>query len=385
MLKISLKTITALALLFACSASVREQAWHAVEAFPKLKFESPVDLTHANDGSNRLFVLEQEGRVRVFDNKSDAAGAQVFLDIRKKVSFGGEAGLLGIAFHPDFKKNGYFFLNYTSKVSGKLETIVSRFQVSQSNPDQANPNSEAVLFRFEQPWDNHNGGAVKFGKDGYLYVSTGDGGFWGDPNNNGQNKGAWLGKILRVDVNSTAKGHYGIPADNPFRGNKERFREEIYAYGLRNPWRISFDDETNTLWAGDVGQNKREEIDIITKGGNYGWRRKESIDCYKPGKDCDEEGFIDPVLDLPQSNGEHSVTGGFVYRGKRLPELQGKYIFADYVSGRVFALETQNGKLVRNAVLLEKVFQVSAFGEDAEKELYLCSHSSGKILKLVKK
>ncbi|WAC15384.1 PQQ-dependent sugar dehydrogenase [Dyadobacter pollutisoli] len=389
---ISRKLVVLALLLIACKSSTREgigpvadESVKVTEAFPQLTFQSPVDLTHANDGSNRLFVLEQEGTIRVFDNNSSTATSQEFLNIKSKVSYGGEAGLLGLTFHPDYKNNGYFFLNYTRKTGGKLETAIVRYKVSASNKNQADAASETVLFTFDQPFDNHNGGAVKFGKDGYLYVSTGDGGSWGDPSNNGQNKSAFLGKILRVDVNSTEKGNYGIPKDNPFAGNKEGFREEIYAYGLRNPWRISFDDATNTLWAGDVGQNAREEIDIIVKGGNYGWRRKESVDCYNPKKDCGESGLIDPVLDMPQSKGEHSITGGFVYRGNNVPALRGKYIFGDYVSGRVFALETKDGKAVKNTILAEGVGQISAFGTDAANELYICNHGTGKILKLVRK
>lgn len=353
-----------------------------VEAFPHLHFNYPVDLTHANDETNRLFVLEQEGAIRVFDNHARTTTSKEFLNIKKKVSYGGEAGLLGLAFHPDYKRNGYFFMNYTRKVSGKLETAIVRYKVSASDKDRADPASETVLLTFDQPFDNHNGGAVKFGKDGYLYISTGDGGSWGDPSNNGQNKGSLLGKILRIDVNASEKGAYGIPKDNPFAGNADGFREEIYAYGLRNPWRISFDDVTNTLWAGDVGQNKREEIDIITKGGNYGWRLKESVDCYNPKRDCGETGLIDPVLDLPQANGEHSITGGFVYRGKAVPVLTGQYIFGDFVSGRLFALETKDGKVVQNSVLAEGVGQISAFGTDEADELYICEYGKGKIMRL---
>jgi glucose/arabinose dehydrogenase len=386
-----LKTgIVVLIILLTCNATrPREQriapAVRVVEAFPKLHFDYPVDLTHANDGSNRLFVVEQEGTIRVFENAAGTATSKEFLNIKKLVSYGGEAGLLGLAFHPDYKTNGFFFLNYTTKVSGKLETAIVRYKVSSGDPDKADPASATVLFTFDQPYDNHNGGAVKFGKDGYLYISTGDGGSWGDPSNNGQNKSAWLGKILRVDVNGTNKGNYGIPADNPFAGNKEGFREEIYAYGLRNPWRISFDEVTNTLWAGDVGQNKREEIDIIVKGGNYGWRLKESVDCYNPKRDCETAGLIEPVVDLPQASGEHSITGGFVYRGKAAPALEGKYVFGDFVSGRLFGLETQNGKAVQNSILAEGVGQISAFGTDAAQELYLCNYGTGKIMKLAQR
>nr|WP_295922401.1 PQQ-dependent sugar dehydrogenase [uncultured Dyadobacter sp.] len=364
------------------SRSKAVDAVRVVEAFPQLHFDYPVDLTHANDETNRLFVLEQEGAIRVFDNNARTSASKEFLNIKKKVSYGGEAGLLGLAFHPDYKRNGYFFMNYTRKVSGKLETAIVRYKVSASDKDRADPASETVLLTFDQPFDNHNGGAVKFGKDGYLYISTGDGGSWGDPSNNGQNKSSLLGKILRIDVNASEKGAYGIPKDNPFAGNADGFREEIYAYGLRNPWRISFDDVTNTLWAGDVGQNKREEIDIIIKGGNYGWRLKESVDCYNPKRDCGETGLIDPILDLPQANGEHSITGGFVYRGKTVPVLTGQYIFGDFVSGRLFALETKDGKAVRNSVLAEGVGQISAFGTDEASELYICEYGKGKIMRL---
>lgn len=364
------------------TATDQPRSFRTEEAFPRLHFDFPVDITHSNDGTNRLFVVEQAGVIKVFENKRTTANASLFLDIRNKVSYGGEAGLLGLAFHPDYRRNGYFYVNYTTKAAGKLQTVIVRYRVSTSSPSQADPASEKMLLRFDQPWDNHNGGAVKFGPDGYLYIATGDGGSWGDPHNNAQNKNVLLGKILRIDVNGTGKGNYAIPPDNPFAGNNEGFREEIYAYGLRNPWRISFDLPTNTLWAGDVGQNKHEEIDIIVKGGNYGWRRKEGIECYKPGRNCDDPSFIDPVLDLPQANGERSITGGFVYRGKRLPSLTGKYIFGDYVSGRIFALETKQGKAVKNSLLVNKAGQISSFGVDADNELLICIHLTGKILRL---
>ena len=368
-------------LLQAPAGPDKRSMFRTEEAFPFLYFDFPVDITHANDGSKRLFVVEQAGVIKVFENKHTSTNASPFLDIRKKVHYGGEAGLLGLAFHPDYGHNGYFYLNYTTKAAGKLQTVIVRYRVSSSNPNQADSASEKVLLRFDQPWDNHNGGAVKFGPDGYLYIATGDGGSWGDPHNNAQNKKVLLGKILRIDVNGRGKGNYSIPPDNPFSGNKEGLREEIYAYGLRNPWRISFDPPTNTLWAGDVGQNKHEEIDIIVKGGNYGWSRKEGMECYRT-RNCDDPAFIDPVLDLPQADGERSITGGFVYRGKKLPSLSGKYIFGDYISGRIFALETKQGKAVKNSLLVDKVGQISSFGVDADNELLICIHLTGKILKL---
>lgn len=294
----------------------------AVNAYPKLKFEAPVEYTSANDGTNRVFVIEQAGRIRVFVNDPNTATAGTYLDIRDKVAYGGEMGLLGLAFHPKFRENGYLFVNYTK--DSPRETVVSRFKAATSGTNQIDPKSEVVLFTFRQPYANHNGGKVAFGPDGYLYVATGDGGSGGDPHNNGQNKTTWLGKILRVDVNSTQKGHYGIPNDNPFVG-KAGLLEEIYAYGLRNPWRFSF-DEQGRLWTGDVGQNEIEEIDIVTKGGNYGWRVKEAAQPFKPSDPKPTDKLIDPIHEYKHGDDGNSVTGGHVYRGKAAPALRGKYI-----------------------------------------------------------
>lgn len=352
-----------------------------VNAYPKLTFSSPVEYTYANDGTNRVFVIEQEGKIRVFENDANTATAGTYLDIRNKVASGGEMGLLGLAFHPDFKQNGFFYINYTK--NNPRETIVSRFKASSANASQVDPASEVILFRFAQPYSNHNGGKVLFGPDGFLYVSTGDGGSGGDPQNNGQNKSSWLGKILRVDVNSTQKGHYGIPSDNPFKGNNKGYREEIFAYGLRNPWRISFDDE-GRLWAGDVGQNKIEEVDIITKGGNYGWRVKEAnADFNAKDNTVNEAELIPPVYQYSHSNGDISITGGVVYRGSANPALRGKYIFADYASGRIWALTPNGTKTATAQELMAQAGAISAFGEDQKKEIHLCDLGTGKILKLV--
>mgnify|MGYP002384017373 CR=1 FL=1 len=352
-----------------------------VNAYPKLTFDSPVEFTHANDGTNRVFVVEQDGRIRVFNNDPEATSAQTYLDIRKKVASGGEMGLLGLAFHPKFKENGYLFVNYTK--NNPRETIVSRFKASSANAATVDPGTEEILFRFEQPYSNHNGGKVLFGPDGYLYVSAGDGGSGGDPQNNAQNRSSWLGKILRVDVNSTEKGHYGIPADNPFKGNTNGYREEIYAYGLRNPWRISFDSQ-GRLWAGDVGQNTFEEIDLVTKGGNYGWRIKEAGKDFKAaGNTIDPAGLIPPIYQYSRDKGDVSITGGYVYRGQSNPALKGKYVYADYASGRVWALTMNGNKAADNQELTSRAGSISAFGEDQKAELYLCDHSGGKILKLV--
>ncbi|GAA4457637.1 PQQ-dependent sugar dehydrogenase [Nibrella saemangeumensis] len=354
-------------------------AVQVVNAYPNLSFSQPVEYTHANDGSNRVFVVEQAGRIRVFDNTESAQSAGTYLDIRSKVASGGEMGLLGLAFHPNFRQNGYFYVNYTK--SNPRETVISRFKASSANASQVDAGSEVVLLTFPQPYSNHNGGKILFGPDGHLYIATGDGGSGGDPQNNGQTRNTLLGKILRIDVNSTEKGNYGIPADNPFKGNRDGVREEIYAYGLRNPWRISFDNQ-GRLWAGDVGQNELEEIDIIEKGGNYGWRLTEGRDCYNPKNNCDQGNLVGPVWQYPHENGNVSVTGGVVYRGKAQPDLQNKYIYADYASGRVWALTYNGTKATDNQVLVNRAGTISAFGEDANGEMYLLDHGSGRVLKL---
>ncbi|AQG79495.1 PQQ-dependent sugar dehydrogenase [Spirosoma montaniterrae] len=356
-----------------------ESTVKAVNAYPKLSFEAPVEYTYANDGTNRVFVVEQAGRIRVVDNNPNTTSAPVFLDIRKKVAYGGEMGLLGLAFHPDFKQNGYFFVNYTK--DSPRETVVSRFKVASANATQVDPVSEVVLFTFKQPYSNHNGGKLAFGPDGFLYVATGDGGSGGDPQNNGQNKRSWLGKILRIDVNSTQKGNYGIPKDNPFAGNKDGLREEIYAWGLRNPWRFSF-DERGRLWTGDVGQNEIEEIDIVTKGGNYGWRIREANEPFNNRDPKPDETLIDPIHEYSHGADGNSVTGGVIYRGKANPSLRGKYIYGDFGSGRLWALSESGGRKTANQLLINRAGSISAFGEDQNNELFICDYG-GKILKIV--
>lgn len=345
--------------------------WKLENAFPNLTFRRPVEFTFSPDGSNRVFVLEQEGKIRVFDNKPTVQLASVYLDVTKKVSSEGEMGLLGLAFHPNFRQNGYFYIYYTKR--NPLESVVARYQATNPNLSMVNPASETIVLRFDQPYDNHNGGKIAFGPDGYLYISTGDGGAWGDPHQNAQNRASWLGKILRIDVDKTTKGTYGIPADNPFARNAEGFREEIYAYGLRNPWRFSFDRQTSRMWVGDVGQNEFEEIDIITKGGNYGWRLKEGIRCYNPRTDCEQGQLIDPVFQYGRTEGT-SITGGVIYRGSRHANLQGKYIYADYASGKVWALTLGNDTKAANELLTKQAGTISAFGEDAAGEVYLLDH-----------
>ncbi len=352
---------------------VAQKELSLVEAFPNLSFERPVDFQSAKDGSNRVFVVEQEGIISVFENNSTVNKKDVFLDISDAVDDkSNEEGLLGLAFHPNFKSNGFFYLNYTVS-SG--ETLISRFNASTSNPNKAEPNSELVIIRFAQPYGNHNGGQVTFGPDGFLYVSVGDGGSGGDPKENGQNPETLLGSILRIDVDKNQNGlNYGIPEDNPFVIHPTN-KKEIYAFGLRNPWRISFDSESGKLWCADVGQNAYEEIDVIEKGANYGWNEMEGLHAYKNGKDS--EAFAKPVLEIAQSTGDKSITGGFVYRGALAESLLGQYIFADYVSGRIYALTDKSGTYINNT-LIDSDLNISAFGTDDNQELYICAFD-GKI------
>ena len=348
-------------------------------AFPNLSFNRPVDLQHSGDQNNKLFVVEQAGIISVFDNNNSVSEKTVFLDIQSRVDDRfNEEGLLGLAFHPSFSENGYFFVNYTA--SNADRTVISRFQISSDSQNKADPDSEFILLEYEQPYANHNGGQVSFGPDGYLYIAVGDGGSANDPHNNGQNPKTLLGSILRIDVDRQENGlPYAIPPNNPFAGNTEGFREEIYAYGLRNPWRFSFDPETNWLWTGDVGQNKYEEIDIIEKGGNYGWKFKEGFHDFSGST---SQPLIEPVWEYDHAQGDVSITGGFVYRGSAVPALIGKYIYADYASGRIWNLDFSDPERPSNTLIHEADFQISSFGVDQNNELYICGFD-GKLYKFL--
>ena len=348
-------------------------------AFSNLSFNRPVDLQYSDNQSTKLFVVEQAGIISVFDNTHSVSEKTVFLDIRSRVDDRfNEEGLLGLAFHPLFSENGYFFVNYTA--SNPDRTVISRFQVSSGSQNKADLDSEFILLEYEQPYTNHNGGQVSFGPDGYLYIAVGDGGSANDPHNNGQNPKTLLGSILRIDVDHQENGlPYAIPPDNPFAGNTEGFREEIYAYGLRNPWRFSFDPETNWLWTGDVGQNKYEEIDIIEKGGNYGWKIKEGFHDFSGSTSAE---LIDPVWEYNHTQGDVSITGGFVYRGSAVPALIGKYVYADYASGRIWSLDLSDPAHPSNTLIHKADFQISSFGVDQNNELYICGFD-GKIYKFL--
>jgi glucose/arabinose dehydrogenase len=325
--------------------------------------ERIVFLTHAYD--ERLFIVEQKGYIRIFAN--NALQPEPFLDISTLTKAGGERGLLGLAFHPDYQTNGYFFVNYTD---ANGDTQIVRYQVS-DNPNLANPESAKTILRVDQPYGNHNGGMMAFGLDGYLYIGMGDGGSGGDPQNYAQNLNSLLGKMLRIDVD---KGDpYAIPSDNPFV-NQNDARPEIWSYGWRNPWRFSFDRETGDLWVGDVGQGSYEEISFQAAGqggGNYGWRIMEGFHCYKP-KNCQQDKLIQPLLEYSHSQGS-SVTGGYRYRGAQLEHLQGAYLFGDFASGKIW-MATERNSQWEYAELINTNFNISSFGEDASGELYMLDY-----------
>jgi glucose/arabinose dehydrogenase len=333
-------------------------------AYPRLSFERPLFLTDA-PGDTRLFVVTQAGTIEAFDPAGDPVKTQPFLDIRPKVSRRGEEeGLLGLAFHPDYARNGLFYVYYSAV--GAPRQIVAQYRA----PDRrtADPASERILLEMPDPWRNHNGGMLAFGPDGHLYIATGDGGSGGDPQGNGQRLDTLLGKILRV----TADGR--VPPDNPFVG-KTGARGEIWAYGLRNPWRFSFDRETGALWAGDVGQNRWEEVDVIDKGGNYGWRLFEGFEPFDKAAGRAPAGLIAPVTVYGREHG-CSITGGYVYRGAAVPTLRGQYLYADFCSGKVWALPA-DGAGRRDGRLIANVPSPSSFGEDAAGELYVTSFDGG--------
>ncbi|RMF41818.1 MAG: DUF1080 domain-containing protein [Planctomycetota bacterium] len=358
-------------------------------AFPDLKWDgwSPIDdggnvqklrlmeLTSDQQNPERLFAVAQSGEIFVFENRPDVTDSKLFLDLTDTVTQwntrgANEEGLLGFALHPQFSENGQFFVYYTHKDDHR--SVVSRFRVSPDDPNRADRGSEEVLLEVKQPYQNHNGGSIEFGPDGYLYIGLGDGGLRNDPLIAGQDVTQLLGKILRIDVDAAAVDRkYGIPADNPFV-DVPRARGEIYALGLRNPWRIAFDSHSGRLWAGDVGQELWEEVNVITKGGNYGWSRREGSHNFgnKPQPDPITPP-IDPVWEYDHGIGK-SVTGGRVYRSQRLPELQGKYIYADYVSGAIWALsyDPETGMATANEQVIASGIPVLAFGEDADGEIY---------------
>ena len=359
------------------SAAPAADPYRLTPAFANRSFARPVCLVEIPDGSRRLCVLEQRGRIQVFAPDSATAPTRLFLDLESFVrNSHNEEGLLALVFHPQFATNGYFYVYHSA--SNPLRNVLVRYHAGTAS-DAADPGSRHVILDIPKPFGNHNGATLLFGADGYLYVSIGDGGSAGDPHGNAQNLGTLLGKILRIDVDDTDPGlAYASPADNPFVGAGGA-RPEIWAWGLRNVWRMSFDRDTGALWAGDVGQGRWEEIDIIERGANYGWDLREGAHPFESGPDPGVP-LVDPVWEYSHDHGA-SITGGYVYRGSRLPELHGAYVYADFVSGTIWALRVTPA--LANEILVRQPRNIASFGETADGELYLLAFD-GRIYRLEK-
>ena len=350
--------------------------------FQSLSFERMVHLTHSGAGDGMLFVVLQPGRVMTFDDKFDVDEAATFLDIRERVNdSGNEEGLLSIAFPPDYGESGHFYVYYSA--SSPRRSVVSRFSVGESGAQLADAASEVIVLEVPQPFANHNGGQLAFGPDGFLYISLGDGGNRADPRGNGQDTSTLLGSILRIDVSTVGPDTgYTIPPDNPFITGAGGARGEIWAFGLRNPWRFSFDRETGELWAGDVGQNRYEEIDLIERGLNYGWNVMEGLHCFSASRvrseaeACQGPGLALPVIEYGRDGG-CSVTGGHVYRGDRLPELTGAYVYGDFCSGKIWALKHDGSGVTEHRLLVDSDLRIPAFGEGPLGEIYILSFGGG--------
>ena len=355
------------------SAAVVPSRIHLGLALVAGGLSSPLLVTNAGDGSGRLFVVEKTGKVRVIKNGSLLTTP--FIDLSRSVSNGGEQGVLGLAFHPSYKTNGKLYLSYTD-LNGT--SIIREYRVSASNPDRADGSSGRTLLRVKQPYENHNGGNIAFGPDGYLYIGFGDGGSGGDPGNRAQNKDTLLGKLLRIDVNKrTGSLPYAIPPGNPYVGRAGL--DQIWAIGLRNPWRWSFDRETGDLWIGDVGQGAWEEVDRALavhglnagRALNFGWRVMEGTHCFKPSSGCVRTGKTLPLTEYGHDQGRCSITGGFVYRGKAYPDLVGAYLFADYCSGEIWYVDRGAARGTAPIRALDTSSSLTSFGEDQAGELYV--------------
>ena len=340
---------------------------------------SPVDLQAANDNSGRLFVVEQAGTIRIL--QAGSLLARPFLDIRSRVNFGGEMGLLGVAFHPAYAQNGRFYVNYVRRLgTGQIQSVIAEYRVSAADTNQADPASERILLAVNQPFANHKGGQLAFGPDQLLYIGLGDGGSEGDPLGNGQNLNTLLGKMLRIDVDRTTGAlPYAIPADNPFVAGAGL--PEIWAYGLRNPYRFSFDFATGRLFVGDAGQDLFEEVDLLQKGGNFGWNLMEGLHCFKPATGCDMSGLVLPIAEYNHTEGI-AVIGGYVYRGTNIPALAGSYVFGDFGSGTIWRLTQDAFGAWQRVPLLKGGPNISSFGRDLAGELYVVDYGAGAILKV---
>jgi glucose/arabinose dehydrogenase len=368
--------VVALLSLLACDEepTIPPGSIQVERVFPDLSFQEMTNLVQPDDTSGLIFVTEQGGVIYVF-SANNSQQADIFLDITDRVNReGDEEGLLGLAFDPGYQENGYFYVYYSA--ADPRRSVISRFSLDEEDTDVADPESEVIIMEVEQPYSNHNAGQLAFGPDGYLYIALGDGGSGGDPLGNAQNLSTALGSILRIDVSGlSAPGDYEIPADNPFVGIEDA-REEIWAYGLRNPWRFSFDSESGLLWAADVGQSLWEEIDIITKGANYGWNIMEGSHCYSPATGCNQSGLTLPIFEYDHSQG-CAVTGGYVYRGDQIASLQGYYIYGDYCSGNIWALAYNGSVVTENILLVDSDLTITSFGQDPAGNLYILSRQGG--------
>jgi glucose/arabinose dehydrogenase len=387
-----LVVLIAICLLLGCGGSIGTQPVSGDQFVPppQLALEnfvsglnSPLGFETPDDGTNRIFIVEQGGTIRVV--QAGVVLPTPFLDISSQVESGGEKGLLGMACHPNFSASGRFYVDYTRRLStGKLQTVISEFAISTADPNQADPSSGRQLLVVDQPYDNHNGGQLAFGTDGFLYVAFGDGGSVGDPSGNAQNKNVLLGKILRIGVDPPfASGkQYAIPSDNPFASGGGL--PEIWAYGFRNPWRFSFDPSTGRLFAGDVGQANWEEVDLDTGGGNYGWNVMEGTHCYPPSvTNCNMTGFVAPIAEYGHvATGGISIIGGYVYHGSAIAGLEGTYVFGDLSTGHVWGLKQDAMLDWRMTPILTHNITVSSFGQDAAGELYLLDYGNGDVLRL---
>lgn len=345
---------------------------------------APVEVVNAADGSGRLFIVEQGGRVRIV--RGNALSSTPFLDVSALVQSGGEQGLLGLAFHPQYRANGRFFVNYTR--AGDGATVIASYRVSNNDPDAADPTSGRILLVVPQPFANHNGGTLRFGPDGYLYIGMGDGGSVNDPDNRAQDLATLLGKMLRIDIDHGSP--YAIPASNPYFNSTvtPSPRREIFASGLRNPWKYSFDRATGDLYIGDVGQDAREEIDFVPAGtgagANFGWRVMEGFQCTGLAgvRPCGSPAFTAPVFDYGHDQG-CSITGGYVYRGIEAPSLFGRYVYADYCSGQYWMLSRNAAGVWTSELLFQRANGPTSFGEDEQGNLYFVDASSGALLRIV--
>jgi len=348
--------------------------------FTTTTFNKPLEMVIPTDGTDRLFVVGQRGVITVVNPSSPTTAGKTFLDISDKVTASGlEPGLLGMAFHPNYSSNRYFYVYYSTP--NALTEIVARYQVSATNPDSALKSSELIIMQNTLLTASHFGGKIAFGRDNYLYIAWGMGTGQNDPPNNAQNLSLPLGKILRINVDTTAGGNnYGIPWSNPFKDSTGTQRKEIYAWGFRNPWKFNF-DSSGRMWVADVGQVTKEEIDIVTIGKNYGWRIMEGTGCFNPNP-CDTTGLVKPIYEYPRSDGS-SITGGYVSYGNSLPTLRNKYIYGDYGNGKIWALTYDGINPTTNVMLMDSPYNISSFGMDKSKNIYICSIGDSKIYKLI--